>query len=427
MGVPRSRKSVMQKDSRICYSFTILQVLYWAVNALVYTYIGVFLLNKGFTNHIIGIVLLISCGGALFLQSIEGAWLDKVKAIQRYQLIVGSAALVFLVSLFLLKNNSTDWVTLLEVVVLLALVQTMEPLINGAGIHLVEQKLPLNYGVARACSSTSFAVMSVAFGAIINTSGVRVIKPGIVVSAAVLLISAVDFGIRHNSERYKTPANERVRNSKSGSFSDLFCKYSRFCIFIAGMAIVYIPHRVMMNYMYQIMRNVGGGSASQGIAIAIASASEIPTMLLFPRIIKKAGPAKLLWISNLVFTCKIIMVAIAQSEWLIYIAALLQMGSYALYTLASIYYVQEFLPEEHQAKGHALIILPAIIGSMVGGYIGGAGIDYLGVKNALMLLSVISVLGSIVAVRAMAGRLTVKKQDADIQEAYSRRSFERND
>ena len=131
--------------------------------------------------------------------------------------------------------------------------------------------------------------------------------------------------------------------------------------------------------MIQIITNVGGTSADLGRLLAIAAITEIPVMFLFSRIVKHVKSSALLVVSSIFFILKAFGYFAAGNIALMTIAAVMQMGSFALYISASVYYVNEVMEERDKFKGQALMTGTNTLGGVFGSLFGGFLIDNAGV------------------------------------------------
>ena len=132
--------------------------------------------------------------------------------------------------------------------------------------------------------------------------------------------------------------------------------------------------------MIQIITNVGGTSADLGRLLAIAAITEIPVMFLFSRIVKHVKSSALLVVSSVFFILKAFGYFAAGNIALMTIAAVMQMGSFAIYIPASVYYVNEVMEERDKFKGQALMTGSNTLGGVIGSLLGGLLIDQAGVS-----------------------------------------------
>ena len=147
--------------------------------------------------------------------------------------------------------------------------------------------------------------------------------------------------------------------------------------------------------MIQIITNVGGTSADLGRLLAIAAITEIPVMFLFSIIVKHVKSSVLLIISGIFFALKAFGYFAARNIALMTVAAVMQMGSFALYIPASVYYVNEVMEEQDKFKGQALMTGTNTLGGMIGSLLGGFLIDHAGVAVMNLAGLIMAVSGAV--------------------------------
>ena len=77
------------------------------------------------------------------------------------------------------------------------------------------------------------------------------------------------------------------------------------------------------------------------------------------------------------------------------VAAVMQMGSFALYIPASVYYVNEVMEERDKFKGQALMTGTNTLGGVIGSLLGGFLIDQAGVSVMNLAGLVMAVSGAV--------------------------------
>lgn len=106
--------------------------------------------------------------------------------------------------------------------------------------------------------------------------------------------------------------------------------------------------------------------------------TEIPVSSVFHNV-KHVKSSVLLIISGIFFALKAFGYFAAVNIALMTVAAVMQMGSFALYIPASVYYVNEVMEEQDKFKGQALMTGTNTLGGMIGSLLGGFLIDHAGV------------------------------------------------
>ena len=148
--------------------------------------------------------------------------------------------------------------------------------------------------------------------------------------------------------------------------------------------------------MIHAVRNLGGNSSHMGVAISIAAFSELPAMALFSKIRKHFKISSLIVFSCFAFTAKAIFTAISGNILSLYLVQLIQAFSFAIYTPASIYFVNEIMNEHDKFKGQAVITAFVTAAAVIGSLSGGIILDNFGVKTMLYFGAALSTLGTVI-------------------------------
>ena len=195
--------------------------------------------------------------------------------------------------------------------------------------------------------------------------------------------------------------NEKVEvlnetTQKQLSFIE-FCKqYHQFMIFVLGTVAVFFTHTIINNFFIQILKPIGGNASDMGTAVFLAAIVELPAMGLFNKIREKISCSQLLKISVILFAVKHLLTLIAPNMIMIDIAQLLQVGAYAIFIPASVYYVNQIISQNDRVKGQSMVTMAITASGILANFLGGILLDAVGVNKVLMIGVVISIIGAVV-------------------------------
>ena len=108
----------------------------------------------------------------------------------------------------------------------------------------------------------------------------------------------------------------------------------------------------------------------------------------------------LLRVSLLLMTLKVLVLALSQSMWWVYCAAILQGASYGLYTPAVVNYIKERTSYSNAAKGQSVASIASSLGGVCGMLIAGRLLDLMPVKTVLLIMAAVSLAGALATWRA---------------------------
>ena len=91
----------------------------------------------------------------------------------------------------------------------------------------------------------------------------------------------------------------------------------------------------------------------------------------------------------------------ADGMTMIYIAQAFQMGAYALFIPASVYYVNCKIAPQDMVKGQSFVTTSMTVAGVFGNLIGGLLLDSVGVSQVLLISAVLSLIGAVIVVMSV--------------------------
>ena len=173
-------------------------------------------------------------------------------------------------------------------------------------------------------------------------------------------------------------------------------KYKKFIVFLLGFVLVYFAHTIINNFFIQIVTNVGGNSSDMGNAVFLAAMLELPTMAYFTKLSQKVNCGTLIKASIVLFLAKHAITYLATNMVMIYIAQVLQMGAYALFIPASVYYVNCKVDNKDIVKGQSFVTTSMTMSGVFANIIGGILLDAVGVSEVLLIGVILSLIGAVI-------------------------------
>ena len=80
----------------------------------------------------------------------------------------------------------------------------------------------------------------------------------------------------------------------------------------------------------------------------------------------------------------------------VYVAQVLQIGAYAIFIPASVYYVNEVISKPDLVKGQSMVTVGITASGIIANLAGGILLDTIGVHDLLMIGVVVSVIGALI-------------------------------
>ncbi len=382
---------INQKNATVIYA--VIHGLYFCTLALIGSYASAYLLDRGFTNGQIGLMLGIGSLGAVGFQLLAAVFVQRTGKRIGDVMIAAYVAITVLALLLLLLPVSGITFCVMYVLVYL-LNAAMQSTVNSLYRGYHEQGTKINFGLARGCGSVSYSLSSLAAGVLIQRLSPGILPGLYLVPCVLLCVSLYIFHAPNVTERQPgsvTPAEKKL----------LLREYPQFYIFFAGVVCLATTHSFTETYMLQIIQRIGGTSSNLGLAIFISSMTELPAMLLYRRFADRVGNRRLLAFAGAMWAAKNFLIMIAPNVYFIYGAELLQFAGYAIYVPAGVRYIAHALPESEFLKGQALVGSGFTAGYLISSFVGGPMIDLIGLRATMWGVQLFSVGGVLLFTWAM--------------------------
>jgi len=356
---------------RLTADYALIQCIFNMAYCCIINFAAVFLLARGFSNSEVGLVLTIANGLALVSQPLIAAFADKTQWLALRQIVAALLGVCFLVGLLIMVMPALILPTAILYILLICAFNSQGSLVVALALEHINAGVSINFSLARGIGSFAFAVLALILGNLTNRYGGEIIMPvGIAISLiGLILVSTFPKAAQPVSTR-SGAAEQAV------GFGEFARRNGRFMLLLGSVALLYFSHTLINTYTIQIVKHVGGSNADMGIASAIGGFLELPAMALFPLLmqrVKHAGTI-LKW-SGVFFILKALLTLLAPSVGWIYVAQCLQFFAYAMFTPASVYYVNQVIRGADKVKGQAGVTMALGVSGMIGNFLGGFMLD----------------------------------------------------
>ena len=411
-----SKKELRLLSTRYC----LILACYWGLFCSFYTYATVFLLGHSFTSSSVGIIIALGNVLGLLLQPMVAAQADRGDRMTLHQIICLLALLMAVLGtiLFLLPLP-TPGIALLFMG-MDCLMWTLMPLTNSLSVYYINRRIAINFGISRGMGSIGYAIVSSLLSFAVTAFGSSITMVFNVVLMLLMILLVLQMPVVHETAQPfdssiadVTPAKaseqavssalgrevsrdcgqiisadsstssasmqnrdaDSVQNNDS-SVLTFFRRYPRFGLTVLGFTLIFIFHNMSNNYMIYLVEALGGTEGTMGSLFAIQAIVELPAMFGIALLLKKFSASTLMKIAALFFAIKAASYILAFDLPTLYGTQLLQSVSYALFTPASVYYVNEIMKEADKVKGQAFMTMTNTLGGIIGSLLGGFLLSY---------------------------------------------------
>lgn len=381
------------------FSFSLVQATYWMTACVVLSYSAIYLQSLFFSNFAIGIITALGKVLGALLGPIFAAFLDNHPRIETSKIYFPLLILQMILfgSLQFLGTGNVLTGTIFALNIGLFISEN-SVILRFCG-DCAREGYKLNYGFARGMGSLAFIIPSVFLGIIFNRlPGSWLPVFGIGFTLLQILVNVYIgsfFKGRQSVSMYGV-------DSESSSLFPFFREESEFTLLLAGIMLLFIGYYSYATFLINVVRNIGGDSATMGAVSGVAAAIEIPFMFSLAKLKEKWDLSKLMVFSVVAFSLKTLATALVTGIPGLFAIQLLQGLGYALYAACIVEYVAKVIPARNLAKGQSLVYTMEMIGGVIASLIAGKLYDLISVKATLLInfgISAVGVVLCIVAIR----------------------------
>lgn len=342
-----------------------IQGCYWMAYCILLSFSSVYLLDQGFSNTQIGLLLGLSGLLTALLQPFVGARADHLKVLS-----LGQFAALLILAMLLCTGG-------------LLLLQLLTSLLYALGMDCVNQGMPLNFGLARGVGAGSYALASTLCGSAAAAFGPKCIP--VLLGGATLLLLAAALSFRPG-----TPAKQAAPPPASppSSPQSFWRRYPRFLPLLAGVVLLYTSHNILMSFPYQIVQYLGGGSGEMGTLLTLQGLMDIPAMVLFSLLLRRAASWRWVRLAGLSFFLHALLTWLAPSVFFLYGIQIFETTGYALYAVASVYWVNDMTAPADRVQGQTYFTMANTLGIVLSSFLGGFLLDAAGTGPTLAFSTV---------------------------------------
>ena len=379
---------------------------YWMAYAVISSFASAYLLDRGYTNSEIGLILAVGSIVAVFLQPFMADFADRAKKISLIGItqVVTIFIMIMMLACFVMDKASIALSVIF--VMMIAWHTALQPLFNSLTFKLEESGHKINFGVCRAMGSLGYSLLCAVLGTLAETFGTQILPLTGEVTLLMLLITlfltqrhfkkacAMRDELDYDQERVEVAA-QVLEPQEEINLIQFIKRNKLFLLVNIGVAGIFFSNSIFNSFMLQIVENVGGNSEDMGRILAVMAFLEIPPLFLFDRVHKKVSCKRLLQIGAICFTLKILCATIANSVFMVYVAQLFQLTSFGIFLPAMVCFIDEIMDKGEAVKGQALYTIVTTVATIFASLAGGVILDMSGASSLLWISTIITGAGAL--------------------------------
>lgn len=394
---------------RLDLHYIVMQAGFWAMFASIVAYQTALLLERGFTNGEAGLMTAVRCLAGIVCQPLLGGFADRhpevpLKWIVSLSLVLSLGAGAW----YWLSPGMGLWETTLVWAVIGGLEVSSYPLMDAMAVQFINDGVPIRYSLGRGVGSLAYAVVCVLLGLQVGRLGLE----STLLTHLLLVVAEAALVASYPPYRGEKRTAERTGPRPQPALS-LLRSNPRFTLMLAGVLLGLTGIMPLSNFLVNIVTSRGGSQADLGLALFLMGASELPTALFFGRLLRRLGSGRLVMLSMLFGTLKGVLLLCTTSYLGVLLVQPIQVLGYGLFTPASVYFVNESVPEADRVRGQTVMMVASNgLGGMLGGLLAGWTLDLGGANLMLIGCILCGCVGAVLCRLALCkkiGRLSLSK------------------
>ncbi|PRX32463.1 PPP family 3-phenylpropionic acid transporter [Orenia metallireducens] len=369
--------------------FALLQWAFWSTWSSFASFYVFYFSEQGYSSTNIGLFLSIMTLMGLIGQLFWGYICDLKRTIKRV-FIFCITIIALIILLFPYYQNAY--------LIMLAMggigfLWTAQQSIIDSWILQSSTELRENYGFTRAWGSLGFALIAVIFGKVIQMYGWNIIFIGYPLLSLLIIIIASK--IEDGYQKDLLTANQNEKSVVVNPF--LLFKNFEYIYLLIIATLIFMPNTIMISFLPMFLKNVGGTTSHQGLALFFIAISEVPTLLLSKQFIIKYNYRVILLFSAIFYIVRLTLLSLATSPAMIIGVGMLQALSFAVFLPTVRYSINQIAPDSLKTTAQTFATCSYLgLGGVLANSLGGVAIDYFGVR--VLLYACIGIIAIVIAI-----------------------------
>jgi PPP family 3-phenylpropionic acid transporter len=329
---------------------------YFAANGALFPYYTLFYKSIGIDEQAIGVLVALPTLVTLFASPL---WSGLADALRLHRRLLPLSLLATMVAVALLMQSQSFAALAVFILLQAFLGAPIISLADNAVMELLGEHKHL-YGKLRLWGAVGYGSTALLSGAFIDRFGFQ----ASLLIYIVLMLATVWVSTRLPAPALAAPPLLRdLRQMLTNS---------RWMIFLGSLFLVGACSAILNSFFVLYMQSLGASAALFGLAIVVASLSELPVFFLAPRIIKRGNASALLMIAFGAYALRALLCSLVRDPWMGVAVHLLHGLTFSALWTASVTYAREIAPPgwsatAQAAMGSVLFGLAVGAGALLGG------------------------------------------------------------
>lgn len=345
-----------QRSDRLFKTF---YFLFFAGLAALMPFLALYYEGLGLSGRQIGVLTAIPPLMALFAASLWGGLAD---ATQQHRLLLGLAmagAIVCVLALSLASSFAMLGVLIVGYAFFFA---PINPLVDNSAMEMLGERKN-RYGQLRLWGAIGWGVAAPLIGRLVETHGLRWSFLGYALIMGLGLIVIL-----------RLPISESSFGGSFWSGFRLLMARRRWILFLIVVFVAGLGAGILNNYLFLYMNQLGASETLMGLALTVATLSELTIFALSGRMLERWGTGKMLAASIVAMVIRMLAYSVVTTPWAVLVIQLLHGFTFAALWTAGVSYANSAAPRGMGATAQGVFSgvtmgLAAAAGAFIGGWL----------------------------------------------------------
>ena len=353
--------------------------LYFAAFASLLPFFVLFYQQLGFNGAQIGLLAglppLITLAGAPFLTGVADST-------QQHRLIMGTGIAVAIVVMMIMPSLKSFAIVFLLIVIFNIFLSPVSPLADSATMSMLGDER-IMYGRVRLGGTIGWGLFAPIAGTLVENYSLRI---AFLVFCAIMLIN---FFV---SQKFAFGKPEEHAGNRGGIRTLLTNR--RWIFFLLTAFLGGVGAFSVASYLFPYIAELGASETTMGIALTIATLTEIPVFFFGHHLVKRFTAHGLFMLALLLIGIRSLFYAVVDTPFLVFIVQAFGGTIFPAMWLAGVSYADENAPAGFKSTAQGLFGAVTFgFGSAVGGFLGGLMLENLGGRGMFLVFGIIILAG----------------------------------
>ena len=353
--------------------------LYFAAFASLLPFFVLFYQQLGFNGAQIGLLAglppLITLAGAPFLTGVADST-------QQHRLIMGMGIAVAIIVMMIMPSLKSFAIVFLLIVIFNIFLSPVSPLADSATMSMLGDER-IMYGRVRLGGTIGWGLFAPIAGTLVENYSLRI---AFLVFCAIMLIN---FFV---SQKFAFGKPEEHAGNRGGIRTLLTNR--RWIFFLLTAFLGGVGAFSVASYLFPYIAELGASETTMGIALTIATLTEIPVFFFGHHLVKRFTAHGLFMLALLLIGIRSLFYAVVDTPFLVFIVQAFGGTIFPAMWLAGVSYADKNAPAGLKSTAQGLFGAVTFgFGSAVGGFLGGLMLENLGGRGMFLVFGIIILAG----------------------------------